>query len=75
MDVLLIPILFLVSSANNEEAKQATLQAYGKQSGIERMLDDWQQRELNPGLRTGVGNTLFFVKVIAERHIAVEWRF
>lgn len=74
MDLFLISALFVVVS-NSNQAQVATLQAYGKQSGIERMLDDWQQREVSPALRTGIGDAAFLVKTIVERHVAVEWRF
>lgn len=75
MDVLLIPALFLALVADNGMAKQAVLEAYGKQSGIERMMDDWQRRQLSESFRLDAGDAMFLIKIIAERRIAVGWGF
>jgi hypothetical protein len=71
-------ILFLLISSlplmNPEAASQAT-QAYIKQVGVERNVNEWSERQFSPELRAKAGSVTFIAKSLIERKLVLEWRF
>lgn len=75
MDALIIPLVIILGLSNHSSAANHALQAYAKQSGIERMVDEYQQRKFNETLRARVGQAAWLTKSVVEQRITVEWRF
>lgn len=74
-EVVIIPLIMVLGLDGKNSAASAAAQAYSKESGLERMLDEYQQREINPTLRTGIGDGVWLVKTMTEQKITYTWRF
>lgn len=76
MDWLIIPAIVLLGlDSRNSQAATTAAQAYVKQSGIERQLNELQERELSPELRARIGQATFLVKTISSQSVSYTWRF
>jgi hypothetical protein len=76
MEFLIIPaIVVLGLDTRNSQATMAATVAYTKQSGIERMVDDLQQREISQSLRNRIGQATFIVKTISSQSITYRLEF
>lgn len=76
MDFLIIPAIVLLGlDGRNSKAAQYAAQAYVKQSGIERQLQEFQERELNDALRARIGQATFLVKTMSIQSITYRWEF
>jgi hypothetical protein len=76
MDFLIIPaIVVLGLDSRNSTATEYATKAYLKQSGIERMVDELQQRELSQSLRSKIGSAAFLVKTISSQSITYRLEF
>ncbi len=73
-DVLLLLFVSSMQFTNPGAASKA-LEAYYKQTGSERAIQDWIDRETTRELRAKVGQLSFITKTIVEQKITVEWRF
>lgn len=60
-------------------ARQATLNAYMKQSGIESNINDTlkylERRELSKEAKIYLGYTAYIGKTLIDKRIVFEWRF
>lgn len=75
----IIFILILSSStcfANKErDAMEKAGEAFYKQSGLERYVSKFIDKNVNDDLRNWTGNAFLAYKVIQERQIVYTWNF
>lgn len=57
------------------QTAQPVGQAYLKQTGIERAVNDWAARNTSSELRAQAGNLVWISKTIAERKVIIQWDF
>lgn len=74
-EFFIIPLIVTLGLDGHGNAATAAARAYSEQSGLERMLDEYQQREINPTLRTGVADGIWLFKTATERRITFSWGF
>lgn len=75
MDFLIIPAIILLGIDGHSSAATQAAIAYSKHSGIERMIDSYQQRELSESLRARIGQATFLVKTISTQQITYRLEF
>lgn len=75
MEFLVIPLVLLLSANGNSTAAATASQAYLRQSGIDRMVDEYQQRELSEAVRNRVSQGFFLMRTITEQQIKYRLEF
>jgi hypothetical protein len=79
--LIIILVLFLVPKVHADAASDAMSHATDaamKQSGLQKMLDDYSQKQLKnvpKELQLVVGNTALIVKIIQDHKISHTWEF
>jgi hypothetical protein len=73
---LIVPAIILLG-LDQRSSYSATIaaQAYLRQSGIDRMLNEYQERELSPQLRARLGQATFVIKTLTEQKVTYTWGF
>lgn len=73
----LIPLAIITLSLDSHNSAAATTagRAYIRQNGMERMIQDYEERTFSKELRARVGTAAWITKTITEQKITVEWRF
>jgi L-fucose isomerase-like protein len=76
MDFIIVPLIFALGlNGNNAVAVKTASQAYLQQSGIDRMVDEYQQREVSETVRNRIGQGVFIVRTVTEQRITYRWEF
>ncbi len=70
-------LLLFVSSLqfSQPEAGNRAAEAYYKQSGMERALQEWTERETSTELRASVGKITFVTRTIVTQQVTFKWGF
>ncbi len=76
MDFLIVPAIILLGlDSRNSQATQVAATAYFKQSGMERMITEFQDREVPEAIRARIGDAVFLAKTISSQQITYRWEF
>ncbi len=73
-DAILFILVTSLTATNPEAASKAT-EAYYKQSGAERAINQWTERQFEPELRAKAGSVSFIAKTLVEQRVSFELRF
>lgn len=72
---LILPFIVALGLSGQTSAATIAAQAYARQSGIDRMLDEYQQRELSGTLRADLGRGVWLAKTLTEQKVTLTWGF
>lgn len=74
---VMVPLVIIAMSldSRNPSAAIAAGRAYTRQSGIEQMFQDYEERTYSEELRANVGTMMWITKTITEQKLTFEVRF
>ncbi len=73
--LLLMSVLFITSFSDDSKANQKAIQAYAKQSGIDRTLKEYERELIPQDVRVYLGPGLAITRSVVERRIIFQWSF
>lgn len=69
-------VLFVTSMQFTQpEAASRAAEAYYKQSGTERAITEWTERNTSPEIRAKVGQITFVTRTIFTQQLTFKWGF
>ena len=75
MDWLIIPAIVTLGLQGHNSAATSAGVAYFKQSGVEQMLNDYQERQLSQELRARMGDVFLVARTVIDQRITLEFKF
>lgn len=75
VEALIIPLIIILGLDGRSSAATSAATAYAKQSGLEKTLREFTDREISPELRARIGQLAVVTKTLTEQKLTLRWEF
>jgi hypothetical protein len=74
-ELFFVSVLSICALSPDSRADSAALEAFVKQTGIDKQFRRFQREEIPDDMRVYLGQAAFLTKTISDKKITLQWSF